>query len=475
MRKRLLMLALALPLGCATLRRPGSLEGWRELSSQHFVLQTELQDAAARELIISLERYRAAVLLALGVELKHSPRLKVVAFESSWQLTELGFAPGVGGVLRHTPAPVMALVPASAISTLPMGITQAHELAHYFAAFVFPRQPAWFAEGLAEYLATISVSADGREAILGRPNLLRLDHARFPLPLDTLWSWRPRAESGSDQSEMARGYASSWLWVHFLLNAHGDRFEAFMKAMASGVEPRLAFDRAFAGVSRASLDTHVADYVKRTQQYQVFRYVIPAIRSEVAVRSMSAQEALWAKFEVSISRAADVALGEEARRRFPGSPEALLIAASLAQGDAGLSTRLYREAFTRYGDDPRVAIEAASHARLFPPDERERISVWALELAPYDARAVLARVQVLLESSRAAEAVPLVRDLVRLAPSSSGAMGSGSAVLASVGQCDGAATLADRARAALPERLPEQQRTEFLAKLQRPLEACRTR
>jgi hypothetical protein len=54
-------------------------------------------------------------------------------------------------------------------------------------------------------------------------------------------------------------------------------------------------------------------------------------------------------------------------------------------------------------------------------------------------------------------------------------MASGTEVLASVGQCDDAFVLAERARASLPETLAEKPRSEFLAKLQRTLEPCRNR
>ncbi len=457
---------------CASLQSGGSYsrDPWLELQSEHFALRTQLEEPAAQKLVLALERYRAGMLLALGAEVQ-TAKLQVVALAGTRELAQLGYAEDIRGVTRFGGGALLGLVPTHEMSTVPMGPVQAHELAHYFTSYVFPHQPPWFSEGLAEYLATLALSEDGREVIVGRPNLPRLRRGQPPMDLAALWDWLPSV-TDTDVESNAAGYASSWLWVHFLLNAHTDRFVAFMQGLAGGKPPREAFARAFEGVNEAELNGNVTRYQMRTQKYEIYRHVLPPIAGAFSVRDMSPAEGLLARYQLAATTKAKDEVAAALQQQAPESAEAALVAMENARTGEAREAALAALA-SRHGSDPRTAVALAEEARDLPAAERDALTARAISFAPGDPIAIGARLNYLASLyPMPPEAVPLAASLSRLAPWSPSALALCTAVAARAGRCPEAENLAGRAAAALSEGTAESARATFQQQLRAVVELC---
>ena len=215
----LVLLLASLLSGCAAhhLKATCPTEGgpaWRELTSAHFRMRTDMDREAAGATLLQLERYRRALLLAWGEDFDPPGQVEVIALRHVSELAEfrkdiLGFAASrpEGPLVVITGDGGYALGDAKA----DLGTTL-HELAHYLSRYAMPRQPRWFAEGLAMYLETVYVSADGNTVKLGRasPQWYAQAASRYRLNVAQLWDW-DRAEP--PREEVTRYYASSWLWV----------------------------------------------------------------------------------------------------------------------------------------------------------------------------------------------------------------------------------------------------------------------
>ncbi len=469
---RLLLFAAIGSISCATARSGGSASttGWLELTSEHFVLRTSLDESAAHELVSSLERYRQAMLIALEVELPHSTRLDVYAFSERRDLEELGWDEGVAGFMRLDPA-LLAMRPTSKYKTAPLGAVQAHELAHYFMHFVFRRQPLWFAEGMADYLGAIHISTEGDEAIIGRANMMRLGSARFPMTLEELWGWE-KWKGSSDAIQNERAYASSWLWVHFLLNAHSTRFVEFMGALAEGSEPRAAFAQAFKGIPSVQLEEGVIGYRRATQQYEVFRHRLKPVGTAVTTRVMTAEDKLWARYMVSISKTVDRQLLQEAEAKFPGSVEALLLQLEVSSGNE-VPPELYASLKVKHRTDSRVAVALAERWARLPAADADALTLSALELAPTHPRALRSRLQYLNSTHRSAEALPLIETVLTAAPYCFSCLVAVTSTLAKGHRCADAVTMRERSLSLLPESVSLDERQKLIAPLTKLVVDCR--
>jgi hypothetical protein len=139
---------LATAIGCASLPPCPAKGGpaWRELTSDHFVLRTDLSPREALETIRTLEDTRAAMLAGMWAGLVEPPgkstAIALASLEETSRFTGTTFN---GMHLRQPPFPATLI-----ISPDPkQQETAKHELAHGLARYFLPVHPTWFAEGLA--------------------------------------------------------------------------------------------------------------------------------------------------------------------------------------------------------------------------------------------------------------------------------------------------------------------------------------
>jgi hypothetical protein len=127
----------------------------------------------------------------------------------------------------------------------------------------------WFDEGLARYLASLTVDAVGVVSY-GDVDfaLLRAVVRRGLTRFDSLWE-PPTLEN---QYTFA---ATSWLAVHYLFNHEPERFLDFQRRLSTSLDPRAAWAAAFPDVPPAEMDGRLSEYLHHTGTFSSFRARLP--------------------------------------------------------------------------------------------------------------------------------------------------------------------------------------------------------
>ncbi|MCP3097642.1 hypothetical protein LZ198_01990 [Myxococcus sp. K15C18031901] len=260
-RMAFLGMVLALLSGCSSMRALCPAEGgrpWVEARSPHFSIRTDLDVETAEEAAQELEMLRQGLLQAWGGSFDPPGTVEVIVLRNRRELSEFTNVAIEGFSATTTDGPVLVMAGNGyALSEDPTDISiQAHELTHYLSQFALVRQPRWLAEGLATYLETIYLKPEKQEVVLGTLHAHFFDHVRRSgwRTLDELWEWDRKGLLGSAESRQY--YASAWLWVHFFISQHSERFERFQKRLMRGEEPRLAWEQSFAGVKDLAGQVH---------------------------------------------------------------------------------------------------------------------------------------------------------------------------------------------------------------------------
>lgn len=451
-------------------------EDWREYRSAHFVLATDVSRGRAADLVLELERLHALVVAALfgdGVEIPG--RVHAVAFASPRRFEAFAPEHAAGYVISREwdttlVFPFERLDPASEVI--------AHELAHRVAFHHFPRQTAWFREGLARFVATVGeVRRDERAARLGShivrgdrrsggrwaglasPTVLAEVKHATSVGAKELLEWR----GAPDDADPGRFHAASWLLYHWLWNHRSQPFTEYQRRLAEGDDPAAAWRAAFPeydpanAEAMARLDAELASYRREARfvPYQVrvgavdgsfedspippadLHMLLLRIRGGRRWRSSPAERDALVRAEIA-----------EALREDPHQPEALAARAR----DAGESAAgALRAATLARPKDPRAWLEL-SNALDANDDaaEREGALRKAVALAPDDARANNALAWLLVTSGRAKEARPFAERALDLAPWSPATTDTLAAVAFGIGQCKPALALQRRAADRFP-------------------------
>lgn len=244
-------------LGCATVPACPAKGGpaWRELTSEHFVLRTDLQQEAAQMVLRHLEDARAAMLAVVwprAPELRG--RIDAFALASAAEVQTYLGPHFVGVHLRVPPFPPTLLVAGLGRENQ---LHANHEIAHAVSLQLLPVQPLWFAEGLAEYLSTIHRSDDDRQAVAGDAEVTDYEIVQHfgVSSLPTLLGPMP-----ADNFERVRFYATSWLLVHYLFNARPEALERFQQRLGRLEPGEDAFRAEFPDLAAGKLESVLKDY-----------------------------------------------------------------------------------------------------------------------------------------------------------------------------------------------------------------------
>jgi tetratricopeptide (TPR) repeat protein len=142
-----------------------------------------------------------------------------------------------------------------------------HEFTHYLASRNVSALPLWIAEGVAEFYATFHIDKERSLAVVGEPPRDRLPWLYvIPLmPLDRLTSIARPSELSSDPQDLGLFYSQSWALVHYLFvgnrGARTKQIGAYVRALAGGAAPQVAFTSAFGGTYE-QLHKELFDYIK---------------------------------------------------------------------------------------------------------------------------------------------------------------------------------------------------------------------
>jgi tetratricopeptide (TPR) repeat protein len=422
---------------------------WRELETEHFLLRTDHSGERARELALELERIRDAIgqVLLESPPGRQGPLVHVVVMRSPYEW-ELFAPPGTAGIFTHSAWGEPTIVLPGAIHGATSRVI-AHELAHLLAAADLQRQPPWFREGIATYAETVAFEGLAGNVTFGA---VARDRARSVVSglrggMKAVLLERTRLDVGQ--------YGLAWILVHYLLSERPDAFGALEERFARGEDPEEAWRAVFPewdpaaadGVGR--LEDVLWSYVERPVKAYVYprrgltRIPPPRERWLKAAEVHDMRLALpWANLGRPVSRDRLIAEATEAIREGPGSPTAT----ALLAGEPGADARKLAERATRARPgDARTWVLLASVLPGEEPAAREAALRRALAADPTSAFASSALARHLLETGRAAEAVPPARRAVELAPWSPAVLDTASSVLEAEGSCAAALSLQERA------------------------------
>ncbi|WP_176065150.1 tetratricopeptide repeat protein [Anaeromyxobacter diazotrophicus] len=455
---------------------------WREYRSAHFVADTDLAPADARQLVAQLEQLHALELQALVGEVVEIPgRLRVVALRDPRQFRELA-GQEVRAYYRHAHGGPAVVLQSEGLRVAPEAV--AHELAHHLSRFLFPRQPAWFSEGLAQFVETAATPRRAEEAAVGShiaragagaaggrwvglaPEAMAKAVRATPLvPAHSLLAWSGRI----DHAVPTRFHLSSWLLYHYLWNKRSGELSGYQRRLSDGESPAAAWLAAFPGYdparpeTLAGLDAELERY-RRGGRFTSYQVPLPEVQVPVSERALGSAEvhvllagvrAGWPapRAEAEALLAAEL---DEALREDPTNPIAIVQRARLGAGGPPPLAALRASVAARPGDG-WAWFTLASQLRA-PQEAKEREACYreAVALEPDAASAQNSLAWLLVESGRAREALPFANRAVDLAPWDPVIIDTLAVVAGELGQCPQALQLARRAVEALP---PEGERT----------------
>jgi Tfp pilus assembly protein PilF len=462
----------ALPAGIRCSARGG--DEWSEYRSKHFLLDTDLSVARAAALVAELETMQALELQALAGEQVEIPgRVRVVALSDPAQFRSMagGYQWGAYYVVSPSGEPTI-VIPASPGQGSRAHELVAHELAHHLSWYLFPRQPTWFAEGLAHFVETLGSAPATRSAPLGS-HIQRGERAQGraigrapawmqeqltsarPVPPRELLAW----QGGESESDPGRFHLWSWLLFHWLWNARSRDLSAFEQRLSAGEAPAAAWRASFPDLdpekpeAMARLEDQLDRY-RRDGRY-VFATVsasadtahsrAPLGPADVHLLLLDARSA-WpqGKEREELVRAEL----EEALREDPSQPRAIAWRAQLT-GESPVPA-LQKAVAARPGD--AGAWFALGAALGEDPAGREAAYRKAVALNPDHALAHNNLAWALARAGRMKEALPEANRAADLSPWSPAILDTLAYVAAGLGKCPEALVLQRRAVELLPGR-----------------------
>jgi len=231
---------------------------WKRAAHGPFVIMTNDSKEKAESIARRASQFLAVSEEATGLKLDVDQPVEIIAFRSESEFRshhgrgELGHA-----FVTHTGMRV-AFPSESALFRIPVLF---HELVHVLLfQDASTTYPAWYHEGLAEMLGTMTIQGD-----IASLNMLpshRLDELRTrPLPLDELLERRSFADLAGDDA--ARFYADAWAFVAFLHTSDlrgGEDLRAPLRAMLAKLSNGMPWREALESSFQREVASLEADY-----------------------------------------------------------------------------------------------------------------------------------------------------------------------------------------------------------------------
>lgn len=318
---------------------------WTEVRSPHFIVETDLSEAAARRMTEEVEAARQALVAALGAQADDGAApIEVVVFERDSDMDKTTARPSLSGYFTtHLESDVElqpVVVTAGGLDE-ETKLTLQHELTHEIVRHRTVRVPWWLGEGLAETFSTLRI--DGKELVIGEPpprsdfweagysildGSFRIPKVLFPLArapsLDQLLAADGHSFAGDNGALIH--YTAAWKLVHVLRGdtnpSWAPRFAAMMADLMKGTDGFDAFAHAYKGVLFSEISAAYQAYLPDHREYpSTAPYAAPPAPALTA-RSLSDGEVhgLWAR--LATEHAAQLATAE-LEKGFVDDPESL--------------------------------------------------------------------------------------------------------------------------------------------------------
>jgi tetratricopeptide (TPR) repeat protein len=447
---------------------------WRELTTDHYVIATDLPTSEAAELAQELERMWAGVAAALFKRPPSIPgRQAVVAFQSESDFHE--FAPqNVGAFYAHLGDVERLIVMPGKGMVRGRGMLP-HEIAHHLTSFVLMRQPAWLREGLAVYLEPLASVGLGAKMKIGTlPEGVQARARKDRVPMRELFAW----DGQPVEFHLERYYHSSWLLVSYLLNKKPQAFGELQQRLAKAEAPDAAWRAAFPEYDpekRDALESLEDALDVFTRGGARYREIEVEVHPTISERRLASAEVhairlrLWGLRQGGWDEAAHRAEVAETLAEDPGELFALQARAALDKTDLVAAGRAATAAHPESWRAWRLLGEALGKTDAAGSQAAFRK---AAEVAPEEPAALNDLAWALLEAGQSGAALPIARKAAALAPYSGSVLDTLAAVAADLGQCADALRLQLRAIDVLSERAPEQMRKQMAQRLAGYREQC---
>ncbi len=356
-------------------------DAWTVTQSSNFRVVSNQGDARSAELVRELEKFRAVVMSVTdGAVGTTGAPLTVYAFNNAENFETFAPSQYIGGYFRQKLDGRYAVLDASAQFGK---LTLFHEYVHAVLAGSGVLYPAWYEEGLAEFLQMVRIHPDAVE--LGRPTprggLLQL--ARQGPALRPTGNNLQRRMTELEEGDLF--YARAWATVDFLTLGHltseggVDRREALARFLTGwgGKEGDAAYQAAF-GMTEAELAKEVVGFVRR-QDFPLIRMPLQTNAQLQALESRPLPAADAALELAQLMR--DNGKCEQAESLYAlalqadaGHVEALVGRASClsARGEQAAAEQLFAQLETRAAGHPRLAGQRTRH--LYRQLAREQAS-----------------------------------------------------------------------------------------------------
>jgi tetratricopeptide (TPR) repeat protein len=356
-------------LGCFSLLlvAPTANAEWLEVSSDHFVIYSEQNEALTKRFAERLERFHAAMAFVFSKPPSRpgpSNRVTVYVVSSTAKVRDVVGTSNrfLAGVYIPRAGASVALIPKlrNASNFDPLGETTLyHEYAHHFmiatlTARAFPR---WFTEGFAEFFSSVQFKEDG-SVVLGAPSNSRAAEiwTETRVPLRTLLSFDGTAKNAKPGYNSF--YGQSWLLFHYLQMAkeRAGELTKYQSLLAINHSALEAAEGAFGDLGKLKKD--LDSYLKR-RQLNVMIVADAALEvGAIAVRKVSPGEE--AMMPIIIESNVGVTL-EEARNLVSKARKV----AALHPDDPAVLEALAEAEFD--ADNDAAAIAAADRALAIDP------------------------------------------------------------------------------------------------------------
>ncbi|WP_224244536.1 DUF1570 domain-containing protein [Hyalangium gracile] len=425
------------------------------MNSPHFRVLTDLGNRVARLSALELEQLRAALLLVWGSPVDPAGQVEVIVARSDVELEEFTQGAPMEAFLDssgRSPLMVMAGDGEYLLQRPESLQVQAHELAHHIGRFVMVRQPRWLSEGLATYLQTVRFTNLRRKATFGEfpPDYARYLRSHRRLPMKQLWTWDRRPYANSEDS--LPYYATSWLWVVYLMDRQPERFRSFQERLSRAEEPRQAWEATFQDVP--GLEEDLQKYEPKEEGRLTVE--LPPIAPELEVRELDCAEIHALRARLFLRSPGPRRVAERVRLANEEVKEAL------REDPTNVSAVQLRASFTPEPEKRLALARALVQARPesgaawsllgqslqeagAPAAEQVSALQRALELEPEDVDALVAMAWLHTEQGATAEGLTKAERAVRLAPGRASTLEAYAALLFQAGRCEESVTAQQRA------------------------------
>lgn len=342
LRKLLLIMAVLLPTAAQ------AQSGWRTATSNNFIVYSQGDEAAARDVAIKLEKFYFLLRYVTGGAAKSVPapikaKIYMVGDREALMNTMAFRSDTIAGYYstgERGPYAVMSRASNGGEFGLSAQTVLFHELTHHFMFMYHPAAyPSWYIEGFADYYgATLIKAHDAIEVGEILPDRYLAFTAGW-MPVQKLLTAKSYADVGDQFFHL---YAEGWLLVHYCMQDHarGAMLQKYLHEINDGVAFDKAASDAFGDLNRLNRD--LRSYAQASRSMKVITYPFkPIDPGAVVMRTLTPAENAMLSYEIALhsgvpaaNAATFVARARGAAAAFPDDPYALRIVAE-AQRLAG--------------------------------------------------------------------------------------------------------------------------------------------